>query len=127
MANYIDIYNWMASCTISGLTHIKKTIKIHVFGSNNLINIRVSHSGLDHLVTDFATVLCYFVFTPIRFILYFMSQRDFFSKSSKCGLDHLCMMPSYLNRHIVPNNCTIYDKLSHRTQYFAAYFTSTLQ
>ena len=23
-----------------------------------------------------------------------MLQRDFFSKSSKCGLDHLCMMPS---------------------------------
>ena len=82
---------WMASCT-SGLTHIKKTVKINVFDSNNSINIRVSHSGLDHLVTDFVTFLCSFVF--IRLILYFMLQRDFFSKSSKCGLDHLCMMPS---------------------------------
>ena len=43
---------WMASCT-SGLIHIKRTMKIYVFDSNNLINIRVSHSGLDHLVTDF--------------------------------------------------------------------------
>ena len=40
------------------LTHIKKTTKIDVIGSNNLINIRVSHSGLDHLVTDFVTFLC---------------------------------------------------------------------
>ena len=54
------IYNisiWMASCT-SGLTHIKKTRKIYVIDSNNLINIRVSHSGLDHLVTDVVIFLC---------------------------------------------------------------------
>ena len=61
-------------------------MKIYVFDSNSLINIRVSHSGLDHLVTDFVTLLCEFVFS--RFILYFMLQRDFFSKSSKCGLEH---------------------------------------
>ena len=47
-------YNWMASCT-SGLSHIKKTMKLYVIDSNNLINIRVSQSGLDHLVTDFVT------------------------------------------------------------------------
>ena len=82
----------MASCT-SGLTHIKKTMKIDVVDSNNLINIRVPHSGLDHLVTDLVTYLFKFVF--IRFIRYFMLQRDFFSKSSKCRLAHLCMMPSY--------------------------------
>ena len=51
------LFNWMASRT-SGLTHIKKTMKIYVIDSNNLINIRVSHSGLDHLVTDFVTFLC---------------------------------------------------------------------
>ena len=34
------------------------TMKIYVFDSNNLINIRVSHLGLDHLVTDFVTFLC---------------------------------------------------------------------
>ena len=49
--------NWMTSCT-SGLTHIKKTLKMYVIDSHNLINIRVSHSGLDHLVTDFVTFLC---------------------------------------------------------------------
>ena len=49
---------WMASGT-SGLTHIKKTMKInYVIDSNDLINIRVLHSGLDHFVTDFATFLC---------------------------------------------------------------------
>ena len=47
----------MASCT-SGLTHIKKTMKIYVVDGNNLINITVSHSGLDYLVTDFVTFLC---------------------------------------------------------------------
>ena len=93
VGRYIPIYKWMASCT-SGLTHIKKTMKIYVIVSNNFINIRVSHLGLDHLVTDFVSILCYFVF--IRFILYFMLQRAFFSKSSKCGLAHLCMMPSKL-------------------------------
>ena len=50
-------HNWMASCT-SGITHIKKTMKKCVIDSNNLINIRVSHLGLDHLVTDFVTFLC---------------------------------------------------------------------
>ena len=49
--------NWMASCT-SGLTNIKNTMKLYVIDSNNLGNIRVSHSGLDHLVTDFVTFLC---------------------------------------------------------------------
>ena len=29
-----------------------------------------------------------------------MLQRDFFSKSSKCGLDHLCMMPSIYDTKI---------------------------
>ena len=77
----------MASCT-SRLTHIKKTIKIYVIDSNNLINIRVSHSGLDHLVTDFVTFLYYFVF--IRISLYTMLRRDVFPKSSKCGLANLC-------------------------------------
>ena len=48
---------WMASCT-SGLAHIKKTIKMYVIDSNKLINIRVSHSGLDYLVTDLVTFLC---------------------------------------------------------------------
>ena len=38
--------------------NLKKTMKIYVIDSNNLINIRVSHSGLDHLVTDFVTILC---------------------------------------------------------------------
>ena len=51
------INNWMASRT-SGLTHIKETAKIYVIDSNNLNNIRVSHSGLDHFVTDFVTFLC---------------------------------------------------------------------
>ena len=41
-----------------GLTHIKKTVLIYVIDSKNLNNIRVSHSGLDHLVTDFVTFLC---------------------------------------------------------------------
>ena len=50
-------FNSMESCT-SGLTHIKKTMKIYVIDSNNLINIRVSNSGLDHFVTDFVTFLC---------------------------------------------------------------------
>ena len=36
----------------------KKTMKICVIDRNNLINIRVSHSGLDHLVTDFVDFLC---------------------------------------------------------------------
>ena len=45
--------NWMAQV----LTHIKKTMKMYVIDSNNLINIRVSHSGLDYLVTDFVTFL----------------------------------------------------------------------
>ena len=45
---------WMATCT-SGLTHIKTTRKIHGIDSNNLINIRVSHSGLDHFVTNVVT------------------------------------------------------------------------
>ena len=40
------------------VTHIKKTMKIYVVDSNNLINITVSHSGLDYLVTDFVTFLC---------------------------------------------------------------------
>ena len=59
--------NWMASCT-SGLTHNKKTMKIYVIDSNNLINIRVSHSGLDHLVTDFVTffvLICIYSFYPV--------------------------------------------------------------
>ena len=43
----------LASCT-SGLTYIKKSMKIYVIDGNNF-NIRVSHSGLDHLVTDFVT------------------------------------------------------------------------
>ena len=88
---------WMASCT-SGLTHIKKTMKMNVIDSNNLINIRVSHSELDYLVTDFVTFLCLFVF--IRFIMYFMLQRDFFSKSSKCGLAHLCLIGLYAAKPI---------------------------
>ena len=55
---------WMASCT-SGLTHIKKTRKIHDIDSNNLINIRVSHPGLDQglfilsLVRPFRHWCCY--------------------------------------------------------------------
>ena len=48
---------WMASCT-SGLIHIKKTMKMDVIDSSNLINLRVSHSGIDYLVTDFVTFLC---------------------------------------------------------------------
>ena len=52
---------------------------MYVIDSNNLINIRVSHSGLDYLVTEFVTFLWLFVF--IRFIMYFMLQRDFFSNS----------------------------------------------
>ena len=58
---------WMASCT-SGLTHIEKTMKIHVIDSNNLINIRVSNSRLDHLVTDFVTffvLICIYSFYPV--------------------------------------------------------------
>ena len=42
----------------SGLTHIKKTRKMYDIDCNNLINIRVSHSGLDYLVTDVVTFLC---------------------------------------------------------------------
>ena len=38
--------------------HIKKTMKMYVIDSTNLINIRVSHSGLYYLVTDFVTFLC---------------------------------------------------------------------
>ena len=52
-----EIQIWMASCT-SWLTHIKKTTKMYVIDSHNLINIRVSHSGLDYLVTDFVNFLC---------------------------------------------------------------------
>ena len=48
----------LMALSTSGLTHIKKRMKIYVIASNNLINIRVSHSGLDHLVTDFVTLLC---------------------------------------------------------------------
>ena len=58
---------WMASCT-SGLTHIKKTMTIFVIDSNNLINIRVSHSGLDHLVTDsvtFFVLICIYSFYTV--------------------------------------------------------------
>ena len=51
------IDKWMASCT-SGLTHIKKTMQMYVIDSNNLINIRVSQSELDYLVTDVVTFLC---------------------------------------------------------------------
>ena len=72
-------------------TH-KKTMKIYVIDSKNLSNIRVSNSGLDHLVTDFVTFLCLFVF--IRFILYSMLLCDFVLKLSKCGLAHLCMIRS---------------------------------
>ena len=56
----------MVSCP-SGLTHIKKTMKIYVIDSNDLINIRVSHSGLEHLVTDFVTLVlfCIYSFYPV--------------------------------------------------------------
>ena len=58
LRTYVLKIGWMASCT-SGLTHIKKNNEnIYVIESNNLINIRVSHSELDHLVTDFVTFLC---------------------------------------------------------------------
>ena len=56
----------MASCT-SGLTNIKKTMRIYVFDSNNLINIQVPHSGLDHLVTDFV-VICIYSFHPVLYV-----------------------------------------------------------
>ena len=56
----------MASCT-SELTHHKKTMKIYVIDSNNLINIRASHSGLDHLVTDFV-LICIYSFYPVLHI-----------------------------------------------------------
>ena len=38
--------------------NVNNNKELHVIDSNNLINIRVSHSGLDHLVTDFVTYLC---------------------------------------------------------------------
>ena len=45
---------------MDGIMHkwAKKTMKMYVINSNNLINIRVSDSGLDYLVTDFVTFLC---------------------------------------------------------------------
>ena len=57
ISHICEFHIWMASYT-SGLAHIKKTMEIYVIDSNNFINIRVSHSGLDHLVTEFVTFLC---------------------------------------------------------------------
>ena len=54
-----------------------KNNETYVIDSSDLINIPVSHSWLDHLVTGFVTCLCSFVF--IRFILYLL-HRDFVPK-----------------------------------------------
>ena len=52
-------------------------MKINVIDSNNLINKRVSHSGLDHLVIDFVTFLliCIYSFYPVLHVaVLFFSQ-----------------------------------------------------
>ena len=72
--------------------HWKKTNEIYVIDSNNLINIWVSHSGSDHFGHWFCYVfvfICIYSFYPVLHV-----AARFFSKSSKCGLAHLCTMPS---------------------------------
>ena len=39
-----------------------------------------------------------------------MLQLDFFSKSSKCGLAHLCMMPSLIFFHPMPMGSVLLSK-----------------
>ena len=74
LVRYYKLGRNMASWT-SGLTHIKKTMKIFIskifIDSNNLINIQVSHSGLAHLITDFVTylvVICIYSFYPVHHV-----------------------------------------------------------
>ena len=57
----------MASCT-SGLTHIKKTMQIYVFDSNNLINIRVNTfrvRSFGHWFCYLFVLICIYSFYPV--------------------------------------------------------------